>query len=201
MTGTEYWRAPEVKKIADELILKHHVHLNRVDISIRYLFREPAAKSRGRVVYGKARKVSGLNAYLVGLEHADRLDDDELVEFFVVEIARVEWIGLTEAQRRALVDHELCHLDVELTDAGDIKLVTRGHDLEEFNEVVKRHGLWRPTVVKFAEVAKSAQLAFPINPGSAGDVLRTGRGVVVGRAGALADAERVDLDDPDGGAE
>lgn len=181
MSGTEYWRAPEVERIANELIVKHHDHLNRTDVVIKCVFRDPAAKSKGRVVYGKARKVSGLTAYLVGLEHNDRLDDGEPADFFVVEIAHEPWQGLTGRQRHALVDHELCHLDVELDEnGGDRKLCTRGHDLEEFTEVVKRHGLWRPTVVQFAETAKAAQLAFPINAGSAGDVLRTGAGLRIG---------------------
>lgn len=185
MSGTEYWRAPEVAKIADELILKHHDHLNRVDVTIKCLFRHPAAKSHGRVVYGKAGKVGGRSAYLVALEHDVRVDEGEPVDFFVIEIAHEPWQGLTESQRRALVDHELCHLDVELDDiSGDRKLGTRGHDLEEFREVVQRHGLWQPSVAKFTEVAKAAQLAFPINPGSAGDVLRTGAGLRIGRTGS-----------------
>ena len=199
MTGTEFWRAPEVKRIADELIPKHHLHLNRHDVVIKYVFRDPAAKSKGSLVYGKARKVTGLSAFLVGLEHADRVETGELVEFFVIEVAHEPWQSLTDRQKQALVDHELCHLDVELTDKGETKLVTRGHDLEEFNEVVKRHGLWRPTVVEFAEVAKSAQLAFPINAGGAGDVLRTGAGLKVGRASTTsALPDPVDLDDQGG---
>lgn len=179
MTGTTYWRAPEVEAIARELIPKHHEHLGRHDVTVRCLFRNPAARSKGRLVYGKARKVAGLTAYLVGLEHAEVLGD-EPVDFFVVEVAYEPWQGLTERQRRALVDHELCHLDVEISDSDeDRKLVLRGHDLEEFSEVVKRHGLWRPSVAEFTKVAKAAQLAFPIDAGSAGDVLRTGSGVVV----------------------
>lgn len=130
MPGTEFWRAPEVKAIADELIPKHHIHLNRYDVAIKYVFRDPAARSKGRLVYGRAKKVSGLPA-----------------------------------------------------------LGTRGHDLEEFTEVVKRHGLWRPPVVEFAETAKAAQLAFPINAGSAGDVLRTGAGLRIGQQGGGGDAE------------
>lgn len=192
MSGPEYWRAPEVAKVADELIPKHHDHLNRTDVTIKYLFRHPAAKSHGRIVYGKADKVSGRSAYLVALEHDHRIDEDEPVDFFVVEIAHEPWVGLTPDQRRALVDHELCHLDVELDDDGNRKLGTLGHDLEEFTAVVKRHGLWRPTVAKFAEVAKAAQLAFPINPGSAGDVLRNGSGVLIGPGGQRIEVEEVD---------
>lgn len=202
MSGTEYWRAAEVERIARKLIGKHHEHLNRHDVLVRCLFRDPPARSKGRLVYGKARKVSGFTAYLVGLEHNDRLDDDGPVDFFVVEIAHDLWQGLTERQREALVDHELCHLEVELpeTDDKDRTLSLRGHDLEEFTEVVKRHGLWRPQVAAFTEVAKSAQLAFPIQAGSAGDVLRTGTGLLVGRSGRSVDAERPD-GDPVGDAE
>jgi hypothetical protein len=200
MTGTEYWRAPEVERIARKLIGKHHEHLNRHDVRVRCLFRDPAARSKGKVVYGKARKVSGFTAYLVGLEHNDRLDDDGPTDFFVIEIAYDPWQGLTERQREALVDHELCHLEVEIPDeAKDRVLSLRGHDLEEFTEVVKRHGLWRPSVAAFTNVAKGAQLAFPIDAGSAGDVLRTGTGLLVGRSGAPVDVEHVG--DPDGDAE
>lgn len=197
MSGPEYWRAPEVERIARKLIGKHHSHLNRHDVAIKYLFRDPPARSKGRLVYGKASKVGGRTAYLVGLEHNDRLDDDGPVDFFVVEIAFDPWQGLTDRQKAALVDHELCHLDVEIPEGSneDRKLLTRGHDLEEFTEVVQRHGLWRPTVAEFAQVAKSAQLAFPIDAGGAGDVLRTGTGLMVGRAGASVDH------DPEGGAE
>ncbi|GAB3429923.1 hypothetical protein GCM10027436_02490 [Actinophytocola sediminis] len=197
MARTEYWRAPEVAKIADGLIVKHHKDLNRTDVTIRYLFRDPPAKSRGRVVLGKARKISGLYAALVGLEHADRLGD-EPADFFVVEIAHGPWVGMTERQRVALVDHELSHLDVELSEDDDRVLVTRGHDVEEFAAVVKRHGLWRESIAEFAAVAKSAQLAFPINAGSAGDKLRHGRGVLIGHAGNLAEDlnARTDEHDP-----
>lgn len=197
MSGTEYWRAPQVERIARKLIGKHHEHLNRHDVQVRCVFRDPPARSRGKLVYGKARKVSGLTAYLVGLEHEDRPSDDGPVDFFLIEIAHETWQGLTERQREALVDHELCHLEVELPETSDKDrtLSLRSHDLEEFTEVVKRHGLWQPSVARFANVAKSAQLAFPIQAGSAGDVLRTGTGLVVGRAGAPSEAELVDLDD------
>jgi hypothetical protein len=194
VSGTEYWRAPEVERIARKLIGKHHEHLNRHDVLVRCLFRDPPARSRGKLVLGKARKVSGLAAYLVGLEHNDRLDDDEPIDFFLLEIAYAPWQGLTERQREALVDHELCHLEVELpeSDDKDRMLSLRSHDLEEFAAVVKRHGLWRESLAEFTNVAKSAQLAFPIQAGSAGDVLRTGTGVVVGRSGPPVEAEEYD---------
>lgn len=180
--GTTYWRAPEVEVIANKLITEHHDHLSRHDVTIRCVFRDPTAKSKGRLVLGKARKIGGLNAHLVGLDRRD-VDSlgDEPVDFFVVEVGHKSWLGLTERQRVALVDHELCHLDVEMPEGedDDRKLVLRGHDLEEFTEVVERHGLWRPVVKSFAETA-SRQLKLDIQPGSAADVLRHGAGVLAG---------------------
>jgi hypothetical protein len=152
---TSYTTAPAVERIAEKLIEQHHRHL--LDVPIRYLWRDKAASSKGNVVLGKARKVTGLPAHLVHLVRKD--EPPEEVEFFVLEIAADMWQTLTEPQRVALVDHELCHLGVEIPERADAdrKLVIRGHDLEEFAAVVERHGLWRPAIETF-RAAVDAQL-------------------------------------------
>lgn len=152
---TSYETAHEVERIAEKLIAAHHTHLLTVPIS--YVWRDKAATSKGNIVLGKARKVTGLGAHLVHLVRDDTPPDE--VEFFVVEIARDAWITLTDDQRTALVDHELCHLGVDIPERGDKdrSLVLRGHDLEEFAAVVERHGVWRPAVETF-RAAISAQL-------------------------------------------
>lgn len=150
---TNYWRAQEVEKLVEELVPKHHDHLDRPDVTIRCVFRDTVAKSRGRMVLGKARKVSGLNAHLVGLVRRDDLGDDP-ADFFVIEVPHEPWRALTEVQQVALVDHELSHFYVAIPDGPDKhrKLVMVGHDLEEFTAVVERHGLWRPDLTEFARV-------------------------------------------------
>ncbi|MGH3680591.1 MAG: putative metallopeptidase [Natronosporangium sp.] len=152
---TSYTTAAAVERIAEQLIEAHHKHL--ADVSIRYLWRDKAATSKGNVVLGKARKVSGLSAHLVHLVRKD--EPPEEVEFFVLEIAADIWDTLTEAQQTALVDHELCHFGVEIPEKPDKdrRLVLRGHDLEEFAGVVERHGLWRPEIETF-RAAAAAQL-------------------------------------------
>lgn len=183
---TTYWRAREVERIAAKLIKEHHENLNRHDVPVFAVFRDPVAKSKGRVVLGKARKISGLAAALFGLAHQDDLGDDP-TDFFVLEIAHKTWQELSPKQRIALVDHELCHFDVEvpLDDYEPRKLLTRGHDLEEFRAVVERHGLWRPDVEAFA---KTTQLALPLEETEEGQAaaaggqvvnLRTGRGMAI----------------------
>lgn len=150
---TRYAPAPEVAETAAELINEHHSVLSVAPIL--YVFRAPALRTRGRVVLGTARKITGLAAFLADLaagEVEDDIDlDDADVEpedrsFFVMEVAFDEWARATAEHRRALVDHELCHFAID--DEG--QLAIRGHDLEEFTAVVERHGLWRDDVRRFA---------------------------------------------------
>jgi hypothetical protein len=175
---TSYWRAHEVEKIVQDLIPQHHEHLCRSDVTIRCVFRDTVAKSRGRIVLGKARKVSGLAAHLVGLVRKDDLGDDP-ADFFVIEVPAEPWSRLTHPQREALVDHELCHFWVSIPEEPDEdrRLVVLGHDLEEFTAIVERHGLWKPDLKSFAKAA-SAQLS--IDDLEPGEVLRQGAGVVLG---------------------
>ncbi len=145
----EYSPAPAVAAIAQRLIKEHHVHL--AGERIVYVFRSEHAKEGGKAVFGKARKIGGLNAYLSMTE--DGNEDD----YFVIEIAYDIWLGMSDGQRVALVDHELSHCIIKYAENGDMSLAIAPHDLEEFNAVVKRHGLWRSDVKQFLEAA-SGQL-------------------------------------------
>lgn len=171
--SAKYRTAPEVRTIAEDLIGQHHQHLE--GRRIEYLFRDKAPSSSGRVVLGRARVKRGLDAFLA---RTDRLmvvgDGGEIVSasieadrpvepvpFGVIEISLDTWgedvegvrWGLSDEQRVALVDHELCHFHIN--EDGELKM--RAHTVEEFAEVVKRHGLWKPDVEWFATVAKGAR--------------------------------------------
>lgn len=153
MTVT-YSLAPEVGKIARQLLTKHH-DTALFNIRIDYLFRSEAATSNGRDVWGKARKVTGLNAFLATADQAEGpIDDDtpEVEPFFVIEIAYDIWVTLTAKQKVALVDHELSHLKVGVNDKGEIVLSLQGHDVEEFADIVSRHGLWNKSVEHLAKI-------------------------------------------------
>lgn len=150
-----YASAPDVAHIAGDLIATVPDHADLAGVDIVYVWRDKAAKSKGRTVLGKARKVSGLNALL-----ARDLDDD--APLFVIEIAQDEWIDLTTKQRYALVDHELSHLRVKIGDDGERDLSVRGHDVEEFRAVIDRHGFWKADVADFA-VSVSEQMRLSID--------------------------------------
>lgn len=146
--------APQVARLATQIMGHHHLHL--AGAPIVYVFRDPPATSHGRLVLGKARRVTGLSAFLVALA-AGQVDDREISDdvddtFFVMEIALGPWSKATDEEREALVDHELSHFDID-PENGALRI--RGHDIEEFTGVVERHGLWSPDVRRFAGVCST----------------------------------------------
>jgi len=137
----QYDLAQEPKLIAEEMIPKFHDHLSRS--RIEYVFLSETPNTKGKELYGRARKKGGLDAFL-----AAQLES-EPADFFVIEFSKPIWDQLTKNQKHALVDHELSHC--WLDEEGALKILP--HDVEEFSGVIKRHGLWRPDIEHFAEIA------------------------------------------------
>jgi len=148
--ATEYRPAPAVRKIAEKLITKHHTHLADDGVRIEYVFRSDAAMSNGKTVLGKARKISGLNAFLSSDGQVETFEET-LYDFFVIEIAEEPWSNMADEQREALVDHELMHCVTDYDEDDNLVLKMRAHDVEEFGVIIKRHGLWREDLDEFAE--------------------------------------------------
>ena len=136
MKGDKYWPAVEVESIAKELIPQHHEVLAEANIS--YVFVEKM-RSKGRESLGKLKLTSALENHMSGMDYVMFVNDET-------------WKHLSKGQKVALVDHELCHGDGQRTSTGEMVYGIRNHDLEEFTEVVKRHGLWEPTLEHFAGV-------------------------------------------------
>lgn len=149
---TVYTDAPEAERIAKPIIAQYHPHLH--GIKIRFVFRETARKSGGKEVLGTASKVSGRNAFFAAPGALSSVGK----EFFVIELAEDKWDELSDDQKKALVDHELCHCDTEDDPQGGLKLVLRSHDVEEFEEIIRRHGLWSENTKSFASAIDPKQL-------------------------------------------
>ena len=141
----EWEAAPkEVIDMADDLIRQHHQSL--LDARIGILFRDVAPVSNGKVTWGKASKVDAKWQPLLKRE----LD-------FIIWLAYDVWrTVLDHKQRVALLDHELCHCTME---DGEPKM--RAHDIEEFSEIVERHGLWRNDLEQMYEAMQQSR--FPFN--------------------------------------
>jgi predicted metallopeptidase len=155
-----YSYAEPVGQIARQLIAKHHTHLTENGhVRIEYLFRSEAQETNGRTIWGKARKVTSINAFLAIPKDeaaADILEAPEIEPFFVIEIAADVWQTITAKQRVALVDHELSHCRIKFNKDCEAVLYVAPHDVEEFQGVIRRHGLYKSDVEHFAKIAVDA---------------------------------------------
>lgn len=159
-----YGPAPEVQDIAESLIAEHHNHLAMAKIA--YVFVDPPMKSKGDIVLGKVSKVSAKANALIRMGSTEVFAEDENAFDFVMEISEEPWGDLSGNIRKALIDHELMHawwtwdLITEVDPVTD-KVVAvhkefkawtvRNHEVEEFVDIVGRHGLWNEQLKEFNE--------------------------------------------------
>lgn len=147
-------RAPEhILAVARRVIEEHHSRLKTARIG--FLMRSEAPYSNARYTYGKARKVSDEQKVHVPFD-------------FVIWLAKDKYMAMRPEQREALIDHELCHCrwNEDTLDAS-----IRPHDVEEFLEVIQRHGYWWPGAYEAAEVMQQAPLFEPDQEGVVESVL------------------------------
>lgn len=140
-------KVTEAYRIMEDLIVKHHAHLKDAKIAIAWRLGWNA-DCDGRLRLGQAKKGSDL--------------DRELHKFdFVLLFNHEAWNKgqLKEDQKVALVDHELCHCEVSIDGDGEPKqddedrtvYRIRKHDIEEFLDVVNRHGCHTNDLSKVAQ--------------------------------------------------
>ncbi len=213
--ATTYSPAPAVASVVAELVRKHHSAL-QCNTRIVCLFREPTPMARGRLLLASVRIVTGLPAYL--MDHRDlarernpegELNPDGVAPqpFVLILVARKEWPLLPPEQWLPVLDHQLCHIHVD-PDTGELEMLP--HDIEEFTQVVARHGLYTHELESAATVLRDAgrpkQLVFELEPPADPAVIdlhkgqdvtwSTGthqlRGQVVGVRGEIADVQRSD---------
>jgi hypothetical protein len=129
-----------------ELITAHHEHL--LDARIALAWRHGLKPNKdGQLVLGKAHKASDLSRELAAYD-------------FVIMLNFDAWIQMEAPMRRALVDHELCHCQVAM-DGDKVQMDTKGrkvyrirkHDIEEFREIVARHGTYKKDLEDFVKAA------------------------------------------------
>lgn len=147
MAATVITRAHEVERIAQPIIEEHHRHLRGA--RILYLFTTQARKHHTKTVLATAQKLSALQRYLSSEDETSDEGHD-----FLILVGAEEWAELGAPQRRALVDHELMHC--WLNEKGEWTL--RAHDVEEFADIIARHGLWKSDVRTFAAVVQQLPL-------------------------------------------
>jgi hypothetical protein len=148
--------APEAGQIAQALISQYHHHLIECDVRIEYAFVDEPTKTKGKEALATCRKVGSYAAYLAteDIEEFTHKQDP----FFLISVWLEGWNSLAEDQKIALIDHELCHAFAwENPETGEVKISLLPHDIEEFNVVVKRHGIWLSDVNAFALALRDRQ--------------------------------------------
>lgn len=137
----------------NKLVEQHHEELTNARIALAWNTAWKADVD-GRLKLGKCKKASDL--------------DRELAAFDFVVMLQMEWwqnASVTDDQRRALLDHELCHATVRLDREGEpmrdergrVVYRTRKHDIEEFSEIVERHGLYKRDLERFASAMRRSK--------------------------------------------
>jgi len=135
-----YGTAEAVEEIANTLLPTHHPEL--ATARIQYLFVDKASKKNGRLSFGKAKKISGADEFL--------LEKD-----FLIEVALECWNPASERERHAIVDHLLeCCTGEEDEETGELKWTMRTPEVQEFTSILHRHGAWNETLVGMIEVAQ-----------------------------------------------
>lgn len=105
----------------------------------------------GRLTLGMCQKASDLTREIANASAYD----------FVILLNQDFWDDplVTDLQRRAVLDHELCHASVKVDDHGALVVDERGrvqyrirkHDLEEFSTIAERYGCWKRDIETFAK--------------------------------------------------
>ncbi len=126
-------------------------------LQISYLFRPEAQVTGDRMVIGMCVRVDDRNWTLTKND-------------FIIEIAQDVWEDerTTDAYKRALVHHELCHAAIRLDKEGQpafdeksgrLKTYSKPHEIEEFNVILKTYGDWHEQLRAYLEVFGKELLA------------------------------------------
>jgi hypothetical protein len=152
---------PEPHKILREIRNKFHKDLDQAKIALAWRKKLKADKD-GHLTLGKCVKASDLSRALAPF--AD----------FVILLNREVWrdMDFTDKKKKALIDHELCHAAPVFNKFGHQAYDEEGraiwrmrrHDIEEFTEIVERHGFYKHDLEMFAK-AVLAKKQTPILPG------------------------------------
>ncbi len=139
----EWTRQPLIEKIVDDLVAKHHPHLQRAHILV--LGKPKAGKRHAAIARKASRAVQALYKDAAGTD-----------VHYLIEVGLDVWEKYTPDARKILIDHELCHF-LGLDEKGKWAFEP-DHDIEEFEAIVQRHGAYHAKLVSFAKAAKQLSL-------------------------------------------
>ena len=133
--------------ILEKMRRRYHPELRKARIALAWRLSNKPDKD-GHIVLGKCHKASDLQRELAQYD-------------YVILLNKEAWNNekFDKKKKYALMDHEMCHARPLLDKGGKIRKDERGrycwrmrdHDIEEFHEIVDRHGIWKRDLEIFAE--------------------------------------------------
>lgn len=143
----------EAYGMLDQLVGAHHPHLAEANIILAWQYGQKPDKD-GLLTLGKCKKASDLDRQLHDWD-------------FIILLNYAIWNNAEfgRENRLALLDHELTHAQADVDAKGEQKVDENGrpcwrirkHDIEEFSEVVDRHGIYNHSLEEFAKSLLTAQ--------------------------------------------
>lgn len=147
----EFWDAPDIERIARELIKRKFPDFPECDIV--YVWKAKGGVTNGKAKAGYCKKLSG-DAQFYAQKAYDHNADYEIG----IAFDHVMDGDFTNWQVEALVFHELCHVYEERDEDGNSKLGLIGHDFEGFRCELEEYGFWDQSAKEIA-VTVEKQLA------------------------------------------
>jgi hypothetical protein len=140
--------------LVSKLVTQHHRELIGANVALAWCT-SWRADVDGRQRLGQCKRSSDLDRECTPFDFVILLNRD-----FVTNPT------VTDEQRAALLDHELMHATVKLDpkthepmedERGRKVYRLRKHDIEEFGDVVQRHGLYKKDLERFAVQLRNAK--------------------------------------------
>lgn len=136
----DFQDAPELARLARDLADEYEGDPRVNDVlwhsqgaDVRYAWKRQGGKSGGRATLGKCVKLSGPAKHFA--QGADYL--------IWVAWDHARNLQMTRDELMALLFHELCHIERDVTDDGEDVYGAKGHDLETFFAEIEVFGAWR----------------------------------------------------------
>lgn len=123
----DFERALVVEELVWELVSDYHQHLSTACIVC--VFTKNAPVDKGKALFMDVKKVSGLSAWLSGLNGAS--------PFFVILVHGATWITSDKQQQRMAVDEQLC----KLWQDPKGRITIRPYEFRGFVAIANRYGI------------------------------------------------------------
>lgn len=138
----EYQALPEAQDICRKLVMQWHGHLADAYVLV---VGKPGPSPRPKAAWTK--RATPMDKFLLA-KAGERAD-------YLIVVMLDQWAAWTPKQKEIVLDHELTHCSGR-NERGLWAL--RDHDVEEFTEILERHGAWTPRLDKFVAAARQLPL-------------------------------------------